>query len=122
MQHADKPLKHKRHAALSDLDRLQLGVGRLFVRDGVRAVSAHAVVQTGARGLEAAAGLCVVLALDQAHELAHVVAVVPRRAERVLGDEPARREDDKVGHGGAESVARRRQNSEDGGIRMVKGD
>jgi hypothetical protein len=41
-------------------------------------------------------GLGVVLAEDQAHELVHHVAVEPGRAEGVLGDHPARREDGEV--------------------------
>ena len=62
---------------------------------GVGAVAAHAVVQARAAGREAFR-LGVVDAVDQAHELAHHVAMEPGRAEGVLGDHPARREDHEV--------------------------
>lgn len=45
--------------------------------------------------------LAVVLAGDEAHELAHDVAVEVGRAEGVGGDRPAGREDDKVRQRGA---------------------
>ena len=67
---------------------------------GVGAVAGHAVVQAGAAG-EKAFGLGVVLAVDEAHELVHHVAVKPGRAEGVLGDQPARGEDGEVDVGGA---------------------
>lgn len=53
---------------------------------------------------------------NQAHELAHAVAVVVRRPERVFLHRPARREDDKVCN--RCSVAKRRasQYSEDARI------
>lgn len=117
-------LKHKGTAVDANLDGLQLGIARALVALGVWAVAAHDVVQAGAAGDEAAcaAALGVVAAADEAHELAHGVAVVPGRAEGVLADEPARREDDKVGHGGAGHGRRRRQHREDGRVRVVVGD
>lgn len=116
-------LKHKGTAAGANLDRRQLGIARALVALGVRAVAAHDVVQAGAAGHEAArpSALGVVAAADEAHELAHGVAVVPGRAEGVLADEPARREDDKVGHGGARDGRRRREHREDGRVRVVVG-
>ncbi len=52
-------------------------------------------MQAGSAG-EKAFGLGVVLAVDEAHELVHHVAVKPGWAEGVFGDEPARREDGEV--------------------------
>lgn len=117
-------LKHKGTAAGADLYGRQRGIARALIALGIRAVAAHDVVQAGAAGHEAArtAALGVVAAADEAHELAHGVAVVPRRAEGVLADEPARREDDKVGHGGAGHGRRRREHREDGRVRVVVGD
>lgn len=114
-------LEHEGTAAGADLDRRQLGVARALVALGIRAVAAHDVVQAGAAGHEAAsaATLGVVAAADEAHELAHGVAVVPGRAEGVLADQPARREDDEVGHGGARNGRRRREHREDGRVWVV---
>ena len=68
-------------------------------------------------------GLGVVGAVDQAHALAHHVAVEPGRAERVLGDHPARREDDEIGIGAARHVADGRgEDGEDRRIGMVEAD
>ena len=66
----------------------------------VGAVAGHQIVQAHAAGREAF-GLGVIVAVDQPHALAHHVAVEPGRAERVLGDHPARREDDEIGIGAA---------------------
>ena len=66
--------------------------------------------------------LRVVGAVDQAHGLAHHVAVEPGRAERVLGHHPARREDHEVGVGPARHVARAGQHGEDRRIGMVEAD
>lgn len=117
-------LEHEGAAPGADLGRLELRVPRALVAVGVRAVPAHDVVQARAAGHEPAlaALLGVVPALDEAHELAHRVAVVPRRAEGVLADQPARREDDEVGDGGAHVVRRRRQHGEDARVRVVEAD
>lgn len=117
-------LKHEGAAPGPDLGRPQLRVPRALVAVGVRAVPAHDVVQARAAGDEPAfaALFRVVPALDEAHELAHGVAVVPRRAEGVLAHQPARREDDKVRHGGAQVVRRRRQHGEDARVRVVEAD
>ncbi|KAI6775826.1 hypothetical protein HG530_002584 [Fusarium avenaceum] len=97
--HHQTALKHKRTASSADLDRLELCVPRTLVALCVRPVTAHNVVQTRASGHETpcAATLGVVAALDEAHELAHGVAVVPRWAECVFADEPSRWEDYEVG-------------------------
>ena len=50
------------------------------------------------------------------------VAVEPRRAERVLGHHPARREDHEVAIGGARRVGRRGQHREDRRVGMVEAD
>jgi hypothetical protein len=65
----------------------------------VRPVRQHHVVQAHAARHEAFF-LGVVLAVDQAHEFAHDVAVIPGRAEGVFGHQPARREDDEIDIGG----------------------
>lgn len=48
--------------------------------------------------------------------------MVPGRAEGVLADEPAGREDDEVGDGGAGAGGRGGEDGEDGGVRVVEGD
>lgn len=117
-------LKHEGAAARSNLDRLELGGAGALVAVRVGAVAAHDIVQRRAAGNETAgAGLLgVVRAADEAHELTHRVAVVPRRAEGVLAHEPARREDDKVGDGGSGHRSQRREHGEDGRVWVVKGD
>lgn len=114
-------LKHEGTAATADLDGGELGIAGTLVAVGVWAVAAHDVVQTGASGNEAAgaASLGVVAAANEAHELAHGVAVVPGRAEGVLTNQPAGREDDEVGDGGAGHAGRGRQDGEDGRVRVV---
>jgi len=77
-------------------------------------------VQRRARGLEAAAGLGVVLAVDQAHEFGHGVAVVPGRSEGVLLHEPAGWEDDEVGDGRAGVVRGRGEDGEDAGVGVIE--
>ena len=67
----------------------------------IGAVGEHGVVERDASRGEAAAGLCVIHAVDEAHEFAHHVHVIPRRAEGVFCDEPAVGEDDEVEVGGA---------------------
>ena len=115
-------LKHKCHAPLPNLHRLQLRPTRLLMRRSVRPMPRHHIMQRRAGGLEPPARLGVVLAVDEAHELGHGVAVVPRRAERIFRDQPARRENDKVCDGGARHGRRRREHRVDGGIRVVEGD
>ena len=112
-------LEHESHAPLAHLDRLEHGLAGPLVRGGVGPVRAHDVVQAGARGPKPGGGLGVVLSVDEAHELGHGVAVVPRRAEGVLLDEPARGEDDEVGDGGAGMVGLGGQDGEDGRVRVV---
>lgn len=85
-------------------------------------MGAHDVVQTRTRRLETTAGLRVVAAAYQAHELGHGVAVVPRRPEGVLSHEPAGRENDEVGNGGAGVVGGPRQHGVNGGVGVVEGD
>ena len=87
----------------------------------VGAVAAHQIVQRQAARREAIR-LGVIGAVDQAHRLAHHVAVEPGRAERVLGDHPARREDHEVGIGAARHVARAGQHREDRRVGMVEAD
>ena len=86
----------------------------------VGSVRRHAIVQGCAAGHEAL-GLGVIGAVHEAHEFAHVVAVEPRRAEGVLGDQPARREDHEVDVRGA-GVCWRGQHREDRRIRMIEAD
>ena len=59
--------------------------------------------------------------MDHAHELAHHVAVEPRRAKRVLSNHPARRKDGKVRKRLARRVRRARQHGEDRGVGVVEG-
>ena len=87
----------------------------------VGAVAGHAVVQRRAAGHEAV-GLGVVDAVDQTHELARDVAMEPRRTERVLAHQPARRKDHEVDHVDAGRVGRRLQHEEDRRIGMVVAD
>ena len=105
----------------SILRRLELGLARFAPAVEVGPVPAHQIVQAQAAGREAF-GLGVIFAGDQPHRLAHHVAVEPGRAERVLGDHPARREDDEVGIGAAGDVARAGQHREDRRVGMVEAD
>ncbi len=88
-----------------DLVRRQLGRrGALVGRGGrgrARSCNCARLAPPGAKP----AGLGVVDAVDQAHELAHHVAVEPGRPERVLGHHPARREDDEIDIGRAGVIA-----------------
>ena len=88
---------------------------------GIGAVAGHAVVQAGSAGNEAF-GLGVVRAEDQAHEFVHQVAMEPRRAEGVLGNHPARREDGEVAVGGAGNIRRRAQHGVDRWVGVIEGD
>ena len=96
-------------------------VRRLLERARIRAVPRHAVVQARAARHEAF-GLRVVRAVHEAHELARDVAMEPGRAERILGGEPARREDHEVDRIDARRVARRLQHEKDRRIGMVEAD
>lgn len=116
------PLKHERHAVLADLVRFQLSVARTFERIRVWAVGTHHIVQTSTTGLETTSSLRIVAAANQTHELGHGVAVVPWGTESVLGNEPAGREDDKVGNGSADMIGGTSQDSVDGWIGVVKRD
>ena len=77
------------------------------------------VVQAHPAGHEAAR-LGVIDAVDQAHELAHDILVVPGRTKRVLHHQPALREDDEIHIGGARPIRGRRQDGVDRGIRVVE--
>lgn len=81
----------------------------------------HDVVKTRTGGLEATASLGIVLAADETHELGHGVAVVPGGSEGVLLDEPAGREDDKVGDSCAGMVGGAGEHCVDGWIGVVEG-
>lgn len=117
-------LKHEGAASRADLGRLQLRVARPLVAVRVRAVPAHDVVQarTARHETPRPSLLGVVPALDEPHELAHGVAVVPGGPEGVLADQPARREDDEVGDGGACVVGGGGQHREDARVRVVEAD
>lgn len=122
--HHQTALKHERAAARAHLDRRELCLPRALVALCIRSVTAHDIVQTRAAGHEPARTtlLRIVPAADEAHELAHGVAVVPRRAEGVLAHQPSGGEDDKVGNRRARDGARRGEDGEDGGVRVVKRD
>ena len=116
--HREPALEHERHSVL-DLVRLERHLGGPLPGLGVRAVRGHAIVQAGAARQEAFR-LGVVGAMQQAHELGHDVAVKPRRPERVLGDEPAWRENHEIDIGGAGEVRRSGEHAEDRRIRMIE--
>lgn len=63
-----------------------------------------------------------VLPANEAHELAHAVAMVPRRTESVVLDLPPRWEDDKVAHSHARDSSRGSEDAVDGRIRVVEAD
>src|SRR3546814_7130172 len=75
-----------------DLVRFQLRRHRGFGRAPVRPMRAHAIVQGSPTGRKPF-GLRVVRAVNEAHELAHYIAVEPRWAKRVLSHQPARSEE-----------------------------
>lgn len=116
------PLEHECHASIADLGRLKLGITGTLECGRVWTVCTHHVMQTSTRGLETTSSLCVVVTADQTHKLRHGVTVIPRRTEGVFGDQPAGREDDKVGDGSANVVRGTGQNSEDGGVGVVERD
>ena len=60
----------------------------------------HAIVQRHAAGQEALR-LGLVLAVDEPHELAHDIHVIPGRPESMLGNGPALGKDHEVDVGGA---------------------
>src|SRR5687768_14706368 len=76
-------LPHEGERAL-DLLRLEVCLDAFLVGRGIGSMRRHAVVDRDAAGCEAF-GLGLVNALDQAHQLAHHVAVEPGRAEGVFG-------------------------------------
>ena len=76
-------------------------------------------MQTRSGGLEPTTFLGIVVPVNESHELGHCIAVVPRRAEGVLGGEPAGRKDDEVGHGGARGGRGGGEDGEDGRIGVV---
>src|SRR3546814_7136637 len=78
-----------------DLMRFQLRRHRGFGRAPVRPMRAHAIVQGSPTGRKPF-GLRVVRAVNEAHELAHYLAVEPGWAKRVLSHQPARGKDDKI--------------------------
>ena len=81
----------------------------------------HGVVQRDPARHEALR-LGVVLAVDQPHELAHDVHVVPGRPERVLRHQPAVGEDHEVDVGRAGRLGRRGQHGEDRRVGVVEQD
>ena len=85
----------------------------------VRPVRQHRVVQRHAAGHEAAAGLGVVDAVDEPHELAHHVHMVPGRAKRILRHQPAVAEDHEIDVRRAGRLARRGQHGEDAGVGVI---
>ena len=88
-----------------ELDGLEVSGAGAFKGLGVGAVAGHAIVEAGSAGDEPF-GFGVVFALDEAHEFVHEVAVEPRGAEGVFGDDPTWGEDDEVCVGGAGCFAR----------------
>ena len=93
---ADEPRLEHEGERVGEIVRRQLGRRGLVVSwRGRGRAPAMQLCKAGAARREALR-LGVVGAVDEAHELAHHVAVEPRRAERVLGHQPARREDDEI--------------------------
>src|SRR3546814_3819718 len=66
--------------------------------------------------------LRVVRAVNEAHELAHYIAVEPGWAKRVLSHQPARGKDDKIAIRDSRNSAGTGQDREDTGIGMVETD
>src|SRR5271154_1577813 len=67
-----------------------------------------------------ALGFGIILAIYQAHELIHHVAMKPWRPEGVFGDQPPRRKDGEVYIGRAMKVRRRSQYRKNRRIGMVE--
>src|SRR4029079_15858688 len=84
-------------------------------------MAAHHIMETKAARPKPSR-LGVIFAMDQAHRLAHHIAVEPWRAEGVLGYHPARRENDEVGICAPGRFAGRGQHGEDRWIGMVEAD
>lgn len=114
--HHQARLKHESHRSLPNLLWSQFSSRCPLVSRSIWSVSGHDVVQRSTSWLETTANLGIVVTLDQAHELRHGVAVVPRWAESALCDQPTWWEDDKVSNGGSLS---RGWSSEDGEDRWI---
>ena len=80
-------LEHEGHR-IFEFVRLQLRVARALERVAIRPMRQHRIVQAHAARREAF-GLGVVQAVDQPHELAHAVHVIPGRPERIFRHHPA---------------------------------
>src|SRR4051812_4321170 len=87
--------EHEGESALK-LVGLEVRVRRIFKGVTIGPVWQHCIVQRDAAGREAAAGLGVINAVDQAHKLAHDVHVVPWRTEGIFGDQPSVGEDNEI--------------------------
>src|SRR5262249_14856726 len=78
-------------------------IHRALERIGIGSVTGHAIVEARAARHETLA-LRVVGSANESHELAHHVAMEPRRPEAVLCDHPAWRKDHEVHIGGARRI------------------
>ena len=112
--------EHERQR-IPEFHRCQMLGRRTLDRRGVGTVRGEQAVQRQAAG-QKAGGFGVVDAAHQPHAFVHDVSVKPRRAERVFGDHPARREDREVDVGDAGGVRGRGQHGEDRRIGMVEAD
>ena len=111
-------LKHERHRVVV-LDRHKVGLGGGVESLQIGTMRRHGRVERGATGRKAFL-LGVVRAADEAHELGHAVAMIPRRTESMLGDHPTRWEDDKVGNGNAGFKRLACEDGKDGRVLLKK--
>src|SRR5262245_31657599 len=80
---------------------------------------APAIVQARPSGKESF-GLCVVHAMNESHEFAHDVPVKPRWTERMLANQPARREYREVDVRRADGFGRAAQYGIDRRVRVIE--
>src|SRR5215469_5534568 len=103
-------LEHECHRVALTL-RPQLHVARTFERVRVRSVRKHGIMQAHTARDETMR-LGVIDSLNEAHELAHDVHVVPGRPECILCHHPAIAEHNEVNVGGAGSLRGGSEDSE----------
>jgi hypothetical protein len=110
--HHEGRLEHEGQRGIGNLDRLQRRSGTRVKRRGVGTMWCHTAVQTATTRQEAFL-LGFVHATNQAHELAHAVAMKVRWTECVFGNSPTSWEDDKVGHSNSRTFRRAGQHCKD---------
>jgi len=106
-------LKHKGEGIFEFL-RFQITGTRFVESLPVWPMRQHAIVERNPPGAKPSAWRHI--GQGSAHELAHDVHVIPRRPERMFGDEPALGKDHEIDVRGASLARRRSQDRENGRV------